>query len=53
MATLRNTALGLIRAAGITTIAPTLAAMARRVERVIALLDNKPIPNITTRSTMR
>ena len=31
MATLRNTALGLIRAAGITTITPTLAAMARRV----------------------
>ena len=53
MATLRNTALGLIRAAGITTITPTLAAMARRVERVIALLENKPIPNITTRSTMR
>ena len=53
MATLRNTALGLLRATGITAIAPTLAALARRVERVIALLDNKPIPDITNQSTTR
>lgn len=53
MATLRNTAIGLIRAAGITTISATLHAMARSVDRVIALLNNDPIPNITNGSTMR
>jgi hypothetical protein len=53
MATLRNTAIGLIRAAGITAISATLHAMARSVDRVIALLNNDPISNITRASTMR
>jgi len=39
MATLRNTAIGLLRATGVTNIAATTAAMNRRVTRVLALLE--------------
>ena len=39
MATLRNTAIGLLRAAGATNIAATSAAMHRRASRLLALLE--------------
>lgn len=39
MATLRNTAIGLLRAAGATNIAATSAALHRRASRLLALLE--------------
>lgn len=53
MATLRNTALGLLRTADITTITAATHAMSRRVDRVIAILNGRSLPNITDRSTLR
>lgn len=39
MATLRNTAIGLLRATGATNIAAATTAMNRRVSRVLALIE--------------
>lgn len=42
MATLRNTALALLRIAGATDIATTTTAVSRRVRRVLAVIDREP-----------
>jgi predicted transposase YbfD/YdcC len=42
MATLRNTALALLRIAGATNIATTTTALSRRVTRVLAVLEHTP-----------
>lgn len=44
MATLRNTAISLLRLAGHQNIAATVAAIARRSERVLELIDRAPHP---------
>lgn len=48
MATLRNTALALLRIAGATNIAATTTALSRRVRRVLAVVEHEP--RITLRS---
>lgn len=49
MATLRNTALALLRIAGAPTISTTTAALSRRVRRVLTVLDPQPRTTLTSR----
>jgi predicted transposase YbfD/YdcC len=50
MATLRNIAIGLTRLGGHTNIAAATRQLAHRHDRLIALLDRRPIPPVTARS---
>ena len=49
MATLRNTALALLRIAGAATISTTTAALSRRVRRVLTVIDPQPRTILTSR----